>query len=269
VAAIGRRSSATWVAAPGRERTHTLTALPAATKSPLCRLVFNQNEDGAKESVVTEHGAEKLHHSIICVSVLASTATRSAPAALGGSTQVACGHRSDSNAFPSARAVGNALRSRAAQRILTATCRAARLEMCSPEDRMPHEDPPHEAQAPPWLRTLGTRYPQPPRSFWARIGPPKTVESKLAHAGFAGATVNLVEVPRDASDWAARKWQSAHQGTCAAPRRGDAKELGEQLRPRAAGAERNHGKIFSEECLSGSCVGKGSIGKPRAETTHQ
>jgi hypothetical protein len=165
-------------------------------------------------------------------------------AALVGSTQVACGHRSDSNAFPSARAVGNALRSRAVQRILTAICRAARLEMCSPEDRMPHEDPPHEAQAPPWLRTPGTRYPQPPRSFWARIGPPKTVESKLAHAGFAGATVNLVEVPRDASDWSARKWQSAHQGTCAAPRRGDAKELGEQLRPRAAGAERNHGENF-------------------------
>ena len=55
---------------------------------------------------------------------------------------------------PQPQATGDALRNRVAQRILCATCRAARLKMGRPEESVPHQDLPHEAQAALRLRTL-------------------------------------------------------------------------------------------------------------------
>lgn len=62
--------------------------------------------------------------------------------------------RSNKSAFRAHRLRRDALRNRVAQRILSATCRAARLKMGRPEDSVPHQDLPHEAQAPRRLRTL-------------------------------------------------------------------------------------------------------------------
>jgi len=120
-----------------------------------------------------------------------------------------------------------ALRSRVAQRILVETCRAARLEMGTPEDRVPHQDPPHEAQVPAWLHTLAARCPQLPGAFWARIRRTKVLEWKRAFAGFGYARLNLVEMPR------------------------------------AAAVARDHRRIFSENplepILAGFCSGKRGV----------
>ena len=76
--------------------------------------------------------------------------------------------------------------------------------MGSPEDRLPHEGLPHKAPAPPWLRTPGIPYPQPPGSFWAEIEREKVIEWAVAYAGSGYATLNLVEMLGDASEWSAR-----------------------------------------------------------------
>src|SRR5215469_9745622 len=94
-----------------------------------------------------------------------------------------------------------ALRSRVAQRILVETLRAARLEMGSPEDRVPHQDPPHEAQAPPSLHTLAARCPQLPGSFWARIRRDKVNPARRLAAASPTS--------RGLRRYAARRWRWA------------------------------------------------------------
>jgi serine/threonine-protein kinase len=91
----------------------------------------------------------------------------------------------------------NALRNRFAQRILFATVTRPGLEMGSPEDKVPHDDPPREAQSPTAADS------QPPDSFWARIKRHKVVEWTLAYVAFGYATLHLVEMLRDAFEWSA------------------------------------------------------------------
>jgi serine/threonine-protein kinase len=75
--------------------------------------------------------------------------------------------------------------------------------MGSPEDSVPHRDPPHEAQAPAVVAHRVIPDPQ-PDSFWARIRRHKVVEWTLAYAAFGYATLHLVEMLRDAFEWPAR-----------------------------------------------------------------
>jgi serine/threonine-protein kinase len=73
--------------------------------------------------------------------------------------------------------------------------------MGSPEDKVPHQDPPHEAQAPTAIAHPVVPDPKPFDSFWARIRRHKVVEWTLAYAAFGYATLHLVEMLRDAFEW--------------------------------------------------------------------
>jgi serine/threonine-protein kinase len=73
--------------------------------------------------------------------------------------------------------------------------------MGSPEDRVPQQDPPQEAQGPTPVAHPGITDPQRPDSFWARIRRHKVVEWTLAYAAFGYATLHLVEMLRDAFEW--------------------------------------------------------------------
>ena len=73
--------------------------------------------------------------------------------------------------------------------------------MGTPEDSVPHQDPPHEAQAPSAVAHPVIPDPQPSDSFWARIRRHKVVEWTLAYAAFGYATLHLVEMLRDAFEW--------------------------------------------------------------------
>src|SRR5262249_36776599 len=76
--------------------------------------------------------------------------------------------------------------------------------MGSPEQSVPHEDPPHEAQAPSVVAHSATPpEPLPHDSFWARIRRHKVVEWTLAYSAFGYATLHLVEMLRDAFEWPA------------------------------------------------------------------
>jgi TolB-like protein len=73
--------------------------------------------------------------------------------------------------------------------------------MGSPEDKVPHQDPPHKAQAPTAIAHPVVPDPKPLDSFWARIRRHKVVEWTLAYAAFGYATLHLVEMLRDAFEW--------------------------------------------------------------------
>jgi serine/threonine-protein kinase len=73
--------------------------------------------------------------------------------------------------------------------------------MGSPEDNVPHQDPPNEAQAPTAVPQPATAYPQPPDSFWARIKRHKVVEWTLAYIAFGYALLHGVQMLRETFDW--------------------------------------------------------------------
>ena len=76
--------------------------------------------------------------------------------------------------------------------------------MGSPENSVPHQDPPHEAQAPSLVaHAPPPSEPLPEESLWARIRRHKVVEWTLAYAAFGYATLHLVEMLRDAFEWPA------------------------------------------------------------------
>jgi serine/threonine-protein kinase len=82
--------------------------------------------------------------------------------------------------------------------------RPARLKMGSPDNSVPHQDPPHEAQAPSLVaHPAPPSEPLPEESVWARIRRHKVVEWTLAYAAFGYATLHLVEMLRDAFEWPA------------------------------------------------------------------
>ena len=56
--------------------------------------------------------------------------------------------------------------------------------MGSPEDSVPHQDPPREAQIPTALAHPVTPHPLPPDPFWSRIKRHKVVEWTLAYVAF-------------------------------------------------------------------------------------
>src|SRR5215469_17727858 len=73
--------------------------------------------------------------------------------------------------------------------------------MGSPENSVPHQDPPQEAQAPTLLAHPVTPYPQPPDSFWARVKRHKVVEWTLAYVAFGYALLHTVEMLGEAFEW--------------------------------------------------------------------
>src|SRR6516162_2817958 len=76
--------------------------------------------------------------------------------------------------------------------------------MGSPENSVPHQDPPHEAQAPSLVaHAPPPSEPLPEESLWARIRRHKVVEWTLAYAAFGYATLHLVEMLRNAFEWPA------------------------------------------------------------------
>jgi len=73
--------------------------------------------------------------------------------------------------------------------------------MGSPEDSVPHLDPPHEAQATTALAHPVTPYPQPPDSVWARVKHHKVVEWTLAYVAFGYALLHGIQMLRETFDW--------------------------------------------------------------------
>jgi len=73
--------------------------------------------------------------------------------------------------------------------------------MGSPEESVPHQDPPHEAQAPTAAAHAVTPYAQRPESFWVRIKRHKVVEWTLAYIAFAYALLHGVQMLRETFDW--------------------------------------------------------------------
>jgi adenylate cyclase len=73
--------------------------------------------------------------------------------------------------------------------------------MGSPEDSVPHLDPPQEGPAPTAAARPVTPYPLPPDSFWDRIKRHKVVEWTLAYVAFGYALLHGVQMLREAFDW--------------------------------------------------------------------
>jgi TolB-like protein/Flp pilus assembly protein TadD len=73
--------------------------------------------------------------------------------------------------------------------------------MSSPENSVPHQDPPHEAQAPATVARPVAPYPQSPDSFWDRIRRHKVVEWTLAYVAFGYALLHGVQMLRETFDW--------------------------------------------------------------------
>jgi hypothetical protein len=77
----------------------------------------------------------------------------------------------------------------------------ARLQMGSPDDSVPLQDPPQEAQVPTPVAHPVPPSPQPPDSSWARIKRHKVVEWTLAYVAFGYALLHGVQMLRETFDW--------------------------------------------------------------------
>jgi TolB-like protein len=73
--------------------------------------------------------------------------------------------------------------------------------MGSPDDSVPLQDPPQEAQVPTPVAHPVPPSPQPPDSFWARIKRHKVVEWTLAYFAFGYALLHGVQMLRETFDW--------------------------------------------------------------------
>jgi TolB-like protein/Flp pilus assembly protein TadD len=73
--------------------------------------------------------------------------------------------------------------------------------MGSPEDSVPHQDPPREAQIPTALAHPVTPHPLPPDPFWSRIKRHKVVEWTLAYVAFGYALLHGVQMLRESFEW--------------------------------------------------------------------
>jgi serine/threonine-protein kinase len=73
--------------------------------------------------------------------------------------------------------------------------------MGSPENSVPHQEPPTEAQAPSAVTHAVIPDPKPPDPFWAQIRRHKVVEWTLAYMAFGYALLHGVQMLRETFDW--------------------------------------------------------------------